>query len=261
MQVMLAGLLDVNPETRWSVEDALHRYFKFFDTGLQRPRFHGKLANLPVVRDTDRFSDVIRRVYAMVAARNETIVAPYVINYLQRFFQNDFDKPETDIHDAMTAAFALASAVVLDKDTPVSVLTDAVQSCIISMLRKLEFDLLTVYRNAPRVISIDGNIAASKSTVIAALNAAGIAAVGEPVEEWEPLLKLFYEDQSRWATALHVKILATYADMFRKYTSAGQVLVCERSPWSCLHVFQSMLRADEIVGQQEHETGDLDWHA
>lgn len=252
MQVMLAGLLDVNPNTRWSVEDALYRYFKFFEPSFPRPR-RAPAPKLPVIRDTSYYSDIVRLVYTMVSARNETIVAPYVINYIQRFFQNDFDKVDVEIQDAILAAYALARAIVLDKDTPVSLLSDSVQSCIISMLRKLEFDLLTVHPSVPRVISIDGNIAASKSTVIAALNAAGIPAVGEPVEEWEPLLKLFYEDQSRWATALHVKILSTYAEMYQKYASTGQVLVCERSPWSCLHVFQSMLRADDIVGQQEHD--------
>jgi deoxyguanosine kinase len=118
----------------------------------------------------------------------------------------------------------------------------------------------------PIILSLEGNIGAGKSTLIAALKAAHPEwhFVDEPVEEWlEPdstgrsLLKNFYEDRRRWAYTFQNAALLSRSKALRNCVSAhafsqSQVFVTERSIEADKNIFAAMLTA-------EGEMSPLEW--
>jgi deoxyadenosine/deoxycytidine kinase len=94
---------------------------------------------------------------------------------------------------------------------------------------------------APRVIVIEGEIAAGKTELVRALTAAfgarGLRAVPvyEPVEAWRRagLLDAFYRDPARWAYTFQTFVFATRVLAIRAAVAANpgaDVFVLERSP-------------------------------
>jgi deoxyadenosine/deoxycytidine kinase len=189
-----------------------------------------------------------------MALPDQPAISRSAMSYLRRVYDNDFTACcENMLADDMCAAYILARAMTYDSDTNLVKVTDAVRNRLIHMLRKLDFDLLSTPATKPLVISIDGNIAASKSTVLDAVRKAGlpVGIVPEPVDKWTPLLSLYYEDTARWTTALHTDVLVTYTALMRQQRPDSPV-VCERSAWSCVNVFQDMLFRDGVVRPEEH---------
>lgn len=249
---MIEGLLQEDPAKRWSVERVLLDYFRFFDAG--KPTVRNTRAPTPVTNAPAAWrADLVRRARAMVSEREEWDAVPLMVSYVRRVYRDDFSGASTtQMADDLTAAYVLARAIVYDADTNLLKLTGAARERVVHMLRALDFDLASPARVAPLVVSVDGNIAASKSTVLDAVRRSGLPVdvVQEPVEEWEAILRLYYKDPSRWATALHADILTTYANIGR---GVRRVTVIERSAWSCINVFQEMLFRDGVVSKEEHD--------
>lgn len=90
-------------------------------------------------------------------------------------------------------------------------------------------------------ISIDGNIGASKSTVLARLadeyGDRDIEYFPEPLDEWGKLLELFYDDPKTYALALSLQVLVG----LNASSTTSKHAIVERSPLSCRDVFTQML--------------------
>lgn len=89
--------------------------------------------------------------------------------------------------------------------------------------------------------SIEGNIGAGKSTV---LNKLKCPVFKERIDEWP--LDIFYNDQSRWALTLQIRIIQTSI----KPPPNG---VAERNPMSALNVFWRHMVDNKIVTQLEDD--------
>lgn len=91
-------------------------------------------------------------------------------------------------------------------------------------------------------IVIDGNIGSGKSTQIQLLDKIGFRTRKEPIEQWP--LKQFYEDPSRWAFLLQMKILESYC-------TPVEVCIYERCMQSSKDVFWKHLFHSNIVTRAE----------
>ena len=93
-------------------------------------------------------------------------------------------------------------------------------------------------------ISLEGNIAAGKTTVFETLEKEFKDShfFREPVREWGDLLALYYDDRASWALPLSLKILLT----FRQSISCSDAFI-ERSPLTCKNVFTNMLAKDSTL--------------
>ena len=122
---------------------------------------------------------------------------------------------------------------------------------------------------SPILISLDGNIGAGKSTLIAALKlvASELTVLQEPVGDWltlkneegESLLSLFYKDTPRWAytfqnCAILTRLIATTTaiEEYKPVPGKCPVLITERSVLTDRHVFaETML--------EEGKMNKLEW--
>ncbi len=93
-------------------------------------------------------------------------------------------------------------------------------------------------RGPVRVV-IDGIIGAGKSTLLRGLaERCGYQVCLEPVQEWEPLLQLMYEDPARWTMAFNITALLSFGKQQHPHgVPPGAVVLQERSPLACRHVF------------------------
>jgi deoxyadenosine/deoxycytidine kinase len=89
-------------------------------------------------------------------------------------------------------------------------------------------------------ICVEGNLGAGKSAALAALAAAGVRVVTEPVSEWGELLDAFYEDPARYGLAFSLEVLRGLS----RVPDDGGLTVVERSPLANRHVFTNMLFND-----------------
>jgi len=113
-------------------------------------------------------------------------------------------------------------------------------------------------KRIPKVVSIEGNIGAGKSTLIQALRERYIQGkdriiviLEEPVEIWntveedgETLLEKFYKDPVKHGFTLQTMIYTTVYNQINnaiKEFPKAEVIVCERSLQSSKHVFSEML--------------------
>jgi len=96
-------------------------------------------------------------------------------------------------------------------------------------------------------ISLEGNIAAGKTTVFETLEKefGDSNFFREPVREWGDLLELYYDDRATWVLPLSLKILLT----FRNSIDHSDAFI-ERSPLTCRHVFTNMLFKDGTLSQR-----------
>ena len=87
-------------------------------------------------------------------------------------------------------------------------------------------------------VVIDGSMSAGKSTCIHALAMLpGVICRAEPVDEWQDLLQKMYEAPSRWAMTFNAKVLLHFKAAMEQDPLRDAVIVYERSPWACRHVF------------------------
>lgn len=93
-------------------------------------------------------------------------------------------------------------------------------------------------------IIIDGNIGSGKTTVIRSLQSS-YDCIEEPVGEWAPYLKAFYEDMKKNALLFQMKVLQHH--MTNSHHKDLKIL--ERSALSCIDVFGKKLHDDGILGE------------
>ena len=96
-------------------------------------------------------------------------------------------------------------------------------------------------------VAIDGNIGSGKTTQLNLLEKKGYKVRREPIDDWP--LEEFYKDPKRWAFYFHMVILQTLRPLKTRET-----VVYERSLLSSRWVFWEVLRKQNVVTPQEHET-------
>lgn len=97
-------------------------------------------------------------------------------------------------------------------------------------------------------VVVEGLIGSGKTTCLQLLNQKyGVPVVLEPVEEWEPYLRLFYDDPPRWAFTLQIKIIQT----MREQKLPKTPFVRERSIDATRHVFVDNLTASGFLNEEE----------
>ncbi len=96
-------------------------------------------------------------------------------------------------------------------------------------------------------ISIEGNIASGKSTLVSRLQqTTRIPVFLEPVNNWT-LLDKFYEDQTRWGFTFNTEVLLS----MHKWKTNNYNSIYERSPNSCRFVFAQLMFDDGILTKEE----------
>ena len=88
-------------------------------------------------------------------------------------------------------------------------------------------------------VCIEGNIGCGKTSLLTRLAAAGYAVAPEPVEAWGTLLCDFYRDPREWGFVFNTRVLLDFTRV-----SDEKVVVVERSPGACRHVFGQLLYND-----------------
>lgn len=97
-------------------------------------------------------------------------------------------------------------------------------------------------------IAIEGNIGSGKSTVLKRLaSETKLPVFEEPVEEWKPLLSLFYKNPKRWSLTFNISVLTTFA----KWKNNKFPAIYERTPVSCKHVFTELQRTNGHITPEE----------
>jgi len=116
----------------------------------------------------------------------------------------------------------------------------------------------------PRIISIEGNIGAGKSTLVEELkiryaNRTDIVFLQEPVDAWaditqdgKTMLQLFYDNQKKYSFAFQVMAYMSRLRMIknevdRAYKMNIKTIVMERSLDADRHIFAKMLHADDMI--------------
>jgi len=108
----------------------------------------------------------------------------------------------------------------------------------------------------PRLVCIEGNIAAGKSTCLAELRARGYTVYTEPIDtEWAPLFTLRKHDPARWSFAFQIQVLCTLERQRHTARTSigpfkGDVIFFERSPKACL-AFSRLAYAKGFVTDTE----------
>ena len=122
--------------------------------------------------------------------------------------------------------------------------------------------------NMTRIIAIDGNIGAGKTTFLDKLEKECIGRTDifflrEPVDEWmdfkdssgESILEKFYQDPHKYAFAFQIVAFNTILSSLKKVLSDPkyEIIICERSIATARHVFMNMLYKDKIVNDFEYK--------
>ncbi len=119
----------------------------------------------------------------------------------------------------------------------------------------------------PRIVSIEGNIASGKSTLLEQMRnfyktTAKIAFVPEPVDQWravqdergEDMLTKFYADPKRYSFAFQMMAYISRLSLLRAALRSGaSVVVTERSVLTDRNVFASMLKEDGSLEEVEYQ--------
>lgn len=119
-----------------------------------------------------------------------------------------------------------------------------------------------------RIIAIDGNIGAGKTTFLDQLEKECIGRTDifflrEPVDEWvqlkdssgESILDKFYQDPQKYAFVFQQVVFNTILASLKKVLSEPKykIIICERSIATARHVFMDMLYKDNMVNDFEYK--------
>ena len=101
---------------------------------------------------------------------------------------------------------------------------------------------------------ISGNLGAGKSTVIKHLESTlkDVVVCQEPIIEWKQWLDAFYENTSKNALGFQIKILLTFAKMY-KSVPCSKHLITERCPFESVYVFSKLLLESDGITQLEYD--------
>ena len=96
-----------------------------------------------------------------------------------------------------------------------------------------------------RLVVLNGNIGAGKSTILKNMHSHLYNVYEAEVHKWEPFLSLFYADPKRWAFTLQMKIMRYCLDLNEKIVNSRKHLVfTDLNPRTC-HCFAT---ANYILG-------------
>jgi deoxyadenosine/deoxycytidine kinase len=90
-----------------------------------------------------------------------------------------------------------------------------------------------------KIISIDGNIASGKSTILKKLENAGFKVITEGADDdnrWRKYLELFYQEPKRWCFVLQLSILEDMITEIEKCDSEDVIFI-ERSSLASIDIF------------------------
>ena len=117
---------------------------------------------------------------------------------------------------------------------------------------------------APRIISLDGNIGVGKTTLLKTIQERfpQVVVVEEPVDVWTTLkdaegrnlLELFYGDKRRWAFSFQQAAMLSRLLLLQKAVAEatpGQLILSERSVLTDRYVFADMLHSAGDMTQLE----------
>ena len=117
----------------------------------------------------------------------------------------------------------------------------------------------------PIIISLEGNIGAGKSTILANLEKhlgekAGWIFLKEPIHIWDEIqdqqgqtiLSKFYENPEKYAFAFQIMAYTTRLHELKRVIKENPDcvgIICERSLDADKHIFAKMLRADNVIDE------------
>ena len=118
------------------------------------------------------------------------------------------------------------------------------------------------------IVTIDGNIGSGKSSSIQQLQEIlskdKTIVLQEKIKNFEPWLKLYYSDMNRYAMGFQMEVLLSHLEQKKIMTSKtnqSKLILSERSPISCIHVFGELLKRKNIMCKEEQDLciryGDL----
>lgn len=111
----------------------------------------------------------------------------------------------------------------------------------------------------PKIFCIDGNIGSGKSTVLDELQQRGYSVFKENLEEWMPVLKLFYEDQKRWMFTLQTRIITSMKHQYAEMCAcvSEPFVFVERSPLSSLLFTKNGIRNGYLTFEEVNTFTDI----
>lgn len=117
----------------------------------------------------------------------------------------------------------------------------------------------------PKIISIEGNIGAGKTTILKNLESyysdnPNVVFLREPVDIWETItdkngeniLAKFYADPSKYSFSFQVMAFVTRLSMLRQVIDTNPdclLIICERSLEADRHIFAKMLYDDGLIDE------------
>ena len=117
----------------------------------------------------------------------------------------------------------------------------------------------------PKIISIEGNIGAGKTTIIEQLekqykDIKSILVVREPVDVWEnikdshgeSILAKFYKNPEKYAFSFQIMAFVTRLSLIRKLIKENpdcKLIICERSLEADRNIFAKMLYDDKMIDE------------
>lgn len=246
---VIRAMLAHDPAKRLTCKECLAKHFgvQVGPEGMQ----YGPTFDSPAFPAWDGDHAGVRtRAVSMLEESGETDCLPVIAWYLRA--ATSIHTTPTQLHTLLSASYFLARAIVYDEDTPLAAMDVASRDAVLAVLRGSDLRMpcdasFFEARERPVIVSIDGNIGCSKSTVLEQIREAlgpdcsHVGVFVEPVAEWARLLEMFYADPSRWCLALHVQVITSFFDAVASQLQTKRVLLMERSAWSCVHVFQDMM--------------------
>lgn len=111
------------------------------------------------------------------------------------------------------------------------------------------------------IVTVEGNIAVGKSSVLQRLRDLGHYVVPEPTQDWGGLLKLYYEDPVKYSFPLQARILACMTRDRREHVAKARALgfrriFMERSPMGA-RVFTKATHDSGNMTRADYETYNL----
>jgi len=108
------------------------------------------------------------------------------------------------------------------------------------------------------LITIDGNIGSGKSTCISKLKSLfpQITVLQEEIKNFNPWLKLYYSDMNRYAMGFQMEVLLSHLEhgkIISENSNSSNLILSERSPLSCIHVFGEFLLKNNILCAEEQD--------
>jgi deoxyadenosine/deoxycytidine kinase len=104
------------------------------------------------------------------------------------------------------------------------------------------------------IIVVEGNIGSGKSTLLERIEERAkqtnlrVKVLKEPIDEWtqikkddKNILELFYDDPKQYAFEFQILVYMSLYNAIKKQSEECDILICERSLESNLHIFAQML--------------------